>query len=331
MAIYDRLGIRPRDPAIAARMPGRWALGLARGFTGAANSQVPGGRGFSDPARLAPFGIQAFDIEQDFDEVLRSVGRYAPIVGLGEQPVEVAPTEVVPPTPAPSGLLGAILTNVSTATRVAYPGREVTADRDAGALPEAGPLTFHRRERIGWGIGEITNPLLVIGVPLLMIVAAVAMGMNPFVEPLAWLFLIFPLGFLAWGIVLVLELPSRLRMRFGNSRLITVDDQGIEMRGMGRLGWSEIADVRVVSSPVPVGEGESGIRRVEVVPLDPSRLAARPWPDRAYDAIRSLSGRLPFARRRRGIGAFGLDLDLIADPEGLLDAIARYRLVDETG
>ena len=329
MAIYTRLGIWPRDPAMAARMPGRWALGLVRGFTGAANRQVPGGRGFSDPALMAPFGIQAFDLEQDFDEVLRSVGRYAPIVGVSDEPDGVVPSRVIPPTPAPDGLLGAILANVSTVAAGPTGSREAAADEGARDLPQPGPLTFRRPEGLGWGIGEITVPLLLIGVPLLMIVFPLASGLNPFAVPLAWLFYLFPLGFLAWGIVMALELPSRLRMRFGSSTLVTVDEQGIEMRGMGRLAWSEIADVRVVRSPMAVGEGQPAIRRIEIVPLDATRLAGRPWPDRAYDAVRAAVARLPLARRRRGPGAFGLDLDLVAEPEGLLDAIARYRLVDE--
>ena len=71
----------------------------------------------------------------------------------------------------------------------------------------------------------------------------------------------------------------------------------------------------------------------EIVPLDPVRLAARPWSDRAYERLRGLLGRINVLGRGsdRSPGAFGLDLDLLEDPEGLLDAVARYRLVDERG
>jgi hypothetical protein len=74
---YGRLGIWPRDHDLAEHARGRWALGLARGFTAFVNDLRPDSPRFSGPA--APFGIQAFDLEQDFDQLIRSVERYASV------------------------------------------------------------------------------------------------------------------------------------------------------------------------------------------------------------------------------------------------------------
>jgi hypothetical protein len=149
--------------------------------------------------------------------------------------------------------------------------------------------------------------------------------------PVVWPFLLIPVFFIALSVTGLLGLPARLRMMRGNAVIVTVDDSGIDLRGVGHLAWADIVDVHVGDSTVVVSGGQPPVRRLEIVPRDPRRLAARPRSDRAYDAIRTIGRRVwPFGRQMFGRAAFGLDLDLVEDPETLLDAIAAYRVVDET-
>jgi hypothetical protein len=120
-------------------------------------------------------------------------------------------------------------------------------------------------------------------------------------------------------------------MRTGEPQLLTVDAEGIDLRGMGHLAWNEIEDVRVVNSNRPTGEDEPSIPRLEIVPRDRSRLANRPLWDQRRDAWRSFLRRLnPFGDRSPVQPVFGIDLDLIdANPDEVIDLIARYRIVED--
>jgi hypothetical protein len=141
LAVYHRLGIWPADRSIAAAAPGRGAASLVRGFASVANQLAwATGRetsvGLSDPAAMAPFGINAYEIEQDFDELLRAVGRYLPVAGVegatgvpdGTPDLRVKP-RLVPPAPPLDGMAGAIL------------------DEYAGAAARPGPLPRRRTPR----------------------------------------------------------------------------------------------------------------------------------------------------------------------------------------
>jgi hypothetical protein len=359
-AEYRRLGVWPRDRELAARAPGRGEVGMVRAFAAVVNRMAPGA-GISDPAAMAPYGISAYEIEQDFPELLRSVGRYARIVGVDVFPgsVETVAGRPVPPAQLPDGVLGAILDNVAGAAgAAAAPGSLVAVAPaeaagayavepaapaqaagvyavDPAAPAEAsGSRSFRRRLGAGSVAGLIRDsswaPFMIV-VPLMVVVPQLLAGPAMLTIPLLWAFDLVALGFIGFGIGSLLELPGRWRMARGDPALVTVDEQGMEMLGMGRLAWSQIAGARVTASSIPTPEGRPGIRRLEIVPLDPTRLAERPWPDRAHDRFRAFTARLvPFGSRPRPAGAFALDLDLVEDPEGLLDAIARYRLVDES-
>jgi hypothetical protein len=330
VAAYRRLGIWPRDPELAARAPGRGMTGMVSAFAGFTNRIAPGA-GISDPSKLAPYGIYAYEIEQDFAALLRSVGRYARVGGVPDTVAgspELVRGETVPPAALPDGVLGAIVDNLAAVSGA------------AGAFGTQGPAelpparTFVRRLGAG-SVARMFNDawmaLFLIVIPVLFVGPQVLIGGAVLGLPVMWGFDLVALAFLGFGIGSLLEMPGRWRMARGDPALVTVDERGIEMRGMGRLAWSQVAEARVVGSSIPASEGRPAIRRLEIVPLDPARLADRPWPDRAYDGFRAITGRLtPFGRRRRAAGAFAIDLDLLQDPEGLLDTIARYRLVDES-
>jgi hypothetical protein len=77
---YRRLGIVPRTQELIENAPGRDAMSLARGFMSFVNTLKPG-TGLSDPTALAPYGIQAYETEQPFADIIRSVQRFAPVAG----------------------------------------------------------------------------------------------------------------------------------------------------------------------------------------------------------------------------------------------------------
>jgi hypothetical protein len=342
LAQYRRLGIWPRDQELAVHAPGRALVGVGAAFAGFTNRLIGTAAGMSDPSKMAPFGIWAYEIEQDFAELLRSVGRYAPIVGAQDEvgvPLEAARGVTVPPAAMPGGITGAIFENLAEVGRAPAPaaldGGSVAAGRPAGIAAPIATRTFVRRP----GAGSITSALgplywsaFMILVPAGFLGSQLVMGPAVLGNPLVWGFDLVAIAFVGYGIGSFLELPGRWRMVRGGPVLATVDRYGMEMRGMGRLAWTQIAEARVVASSIPTEQGHPAIRRLELVPLDPTRLAQRPWSDRAHDRFLAISKRLiPLgAHRRRSPGAFALDLDLLVDPEGLLEAIARYRIVDES-
>ena len=77
---YRRLAILPRDPSLAARSPSRGTTAMLSRYVRFVNSVRPG-PGLSDPSTIAPFGILAVTMEQPFDDLVRSVSRFAPIEG----------------------------------------------------------------------------------------------------------------------------------------------------------------------------------------------------------------------------------------------------------
>jgi hypothetical protein len=171
--------------------------------------------------------------------------------------------------------------------------------------------------------------VILVTVPAVMLLSPETQ-LNPGLF-IAVAFLLMPLGFVAYGVLQILALPARWRMRTGEPQLLTVDAEGIDLRGMGHLAWNEIEDVRVVNSNRPTGEDEPSIPRLEIVPRDRSRLANRPLWDQRRDAWRSFLRRLnPFGDRSPVQPVFGIDLDLIdANPDEVIDLIARYRIVED--
>lgn len=347
-ATYRRLGILPKSAELAARAPGRGAMGMVRGYMSLANTIRPGSN-LSDPTKLAPYGIQAAELEQPFADVVRSVQRFASVTGAevafgdGTREVEgagpavaVADPAAVPAAPnlfeavgLPSPSFGG--TSVLSGTPFVPVEAAVVAPSESRTfLRRGGPIGT-----VGF-IGDLGTTLPWIVLPAVFVVMFVAVSLvsettsGPgllFVLP----FMLIPAVFAGYGILQLLALPARWRMRSGDAQLLTVDAEGIDLRGMGRLRWAEIEDVRAVGSNRPTGEDSPSIPRLEIIPRDRSRLADRPVWDRRRDAYRSFLRRLkPFGDRSPIQPVFGIDLDLIdADPNEVIDLVARYRVVED--
>lgn len=338
-AVYRRLGIVPKDDDLIRAAPGRGAMTMARGFMRLVNTMRPG-TGLSDPTALAPYGINASEVEQPFEAVIRAVERFAPVRGPDAAAVPEAP-------PFDAGVGAAALGDGFG--RSVLTGRPTTVGHspDAGApdvsseradpRPPSGtsaPQAFRRSEGFGATYGVLLQvPGTLIWLALSAIFLTLWIGIGGLAMPwFAYPFLLIPLVFLFDGFAQLLELASRIRMTRGDPMLLTVDADGIALRGMGRLRWDHVRTVRVVDSSMPTGEGSPPGRRLEIVPRDPAALRARPWSDRAFDRYRGILRRLkPFGDRAPRQAAFGLDLDLLDSPaDEVLDAIARYTLVEET-
>ena len=346
---YRRLGIVPRSAELIENAPGRGAMGMARGFMSLVNTIRPG-TGLSDPMRLAPYAIQGYEIEQPFADVVRSVQRFAPVanaemaLGDGTRVVETAGAAAPPPpsptavAPAPDLLAGLGVTLPSLGGTSVLTGTPFVPSPPAPAAP-AESRTFVRDGGVIGAFGkirEIATVLPWVVMPSIFLVGFTAVSLfssssanGLFLVTLP--FLLIPLGFAAYGISLLLAMPARWRNRSGDPRLLTIDEDGIDLRGMGRLRWAEIEDVRVVDSARPTGEGSPSIPRIEILPRDPARLAVRSAWDRRSEAWRSFLRRLkPFGERSPIEPCFAIDLDLLdADPNEVIDLIARYRVVDD--
>ena len=347
---YRRIGIVPRSQELIANAPGRDAIGMVKAFSGFVNTIRPG-TGLSDPSKMAPYGIQAYEIEQPFADLVRSVQRYAPIAGAeialgdGTHEVDIAAGAAalvtapiaVPAAPslfetigAPAPAFGAI----GEAVAPSFVPVEPTPATVAGArtyLRAGGPIgTLGMLGDVGMALPWVVLPaIFVVVVPATIVLSPDARATPGVFFALA--FLLMPLGFAAYGISQVLALPARWRMRSGDPALLTVDADGIDLRGMGRLRWADIGDVRAVDSDRPTSEGSPSIVRLEIVPRDRSRLASRPVWDRRRDAWRSFLRRLkPFGDRSPVEPCYAIDLDLLdASPNEVIDLIARYRIVED--
>lgn len=346
VAIYRRLGIVPKDPTRAERAPGRAALALARWFVRLMNSLRPAAA-LSDPTALAPFGLNAYELEQPFDRLVASVERYMP----------VSASAVVPAAPALVSGLGSVLAGPSLGTSIlsglpaieegstatgSSTEVEMPDDGESGGAPVDQPSRSFRRRSglIPLGalgmVGDLGSaiPWLLLPSIFLVVFPVVTFASGEPLSPaiiVAVPFLFIPLGFLVYGIGQVLQIPIRRRFREGDPELLVVDADGIDMRGMGRLGWAEIAQVRAVNSGRPTSEGAPNIPRLEIVPRDLRRVADLPRADRWYESYRNVIRRLnPFDDGRPSDPAFRLDFDLLAaSPDEVLDLIARYTLVDD--
>ncbi|HET9435313.1 MAG TPA: hypothetical protein VFO50_00515, partial [Candidatus Limnocylindrales bacterium] len=398
---YARLGIHPRDPALAARAPGGLARGMTGAFFGFIRLARPSVR-TPDIAALAPFGIAAYELEQPLDAAVSLVGRWVPVLdpegtllagplptpgaaesaaipGIAPAAVMADPDAVADPSTALAGLLagsGAPFmattgpTSAATTPAAATSGPRAAPDRPADAgrsrealvrslfappaasSPASGPAAPSLVAAVGGGNGraayrrrgiaalgafaDLARALVFLVLPLIVVVVFVGVGAGDGVAGFVF-FGLFPIAlasiFVLAGVPALLEALGRLQLGTDDEDALVVDDTGIEMTGMGRLGWDEIAEIRVGDADVVEGSHHShpDRPRLEIVPRDLARLEARPWAARAYDAFVGRRRRLvPWGDRPPRPGAFSLSLDLLdADPDEVIDRIARYRVVVE--
>ena len=113
-----------------------------------------------------------------------------------------------------------------------------------------------------------------------------------------------------FGVLLLSGIPSLLRRGLGLT-MLEVGPDGIWHRDVGRLTWTDIAEVRIERNRGAAGRGTTIYRRLGIVPSDPDRAAA---------VSRSLAWRMSRAfirfaneqARRRGADVALTDVDAIA-------------------
>ena len=287
---YVRLGIVPKDPAVARR--GRFGWSVVNGFIRLVNTLRPSAR-LTDMSSLAPLGIQAYELEQPFEELVRSVRRFTAVAEPGSAPA-----------PVTANIAGTFVAadQAETASAAAPGGQATTMPAD---LPTR---TFDRR---GWTSGGVLELVLsrstssappIVGVAILGLfdIAFIILPLwfvgsilvsGGLQMPTGLLFLIVPVVFAAIGWRFLRGLRAQWRMGTGDPELLSVGPAGLAIHGDPPLPWSRIASIR------------SKDGSIYVAPVDPTD-----------DGGRLLS----------------LDLNLLeADPEEVLDHIARFRVVDE--
>ncbi len=361
---YDRLGIFPRDAMLAATAPGGFARRLTGAFFGLARLLRPEAK-VPDLSAMAPFGVAAYELEQPLESVWPLVARYVPVFGVDGQllggPANLDAPAAEPAGPAePAAILGTLLGSSGApfmrgpASPAAQPDPVPARPSIFSPLPGAGTAfvrvvaaagptptaaRFRRRERAAPGAyGDLFRALGFVVMPALIALVFGGVGIStPGGGVAAVLFAVFPLAiasiFVLIGLSSLFGALERVRVATGDEEVLTVDEDGISMSGMGRLSWAEIAEARIGQADVVQdGEGAGPDRpRLEIVPRAASRLESRPRAARALDAFREWRRRRMFWRvYSPEPGAFALDLDLLdADPNEIIDLIARYRVVDE--
>jgi hypothetical protein len=319
---YLRLGIVPRDPARSAGLSRSLSWRLTRAFIrfGNAAARWRGVRQqLTDLDAMAPLGIQAYEIEQPFEEVIASVGRFVPVadlVGAPEPAGESGPASTVT-APLSETDIREIDAHLSQAGSMAAPERLapslvepplVAAERPPEPAPANRPQVFRRRgfsapDALGMvmgGGGVLPPAASVIGraafgavfmvVPPLILLSIVAPALSRGDLVSALMPLVMGAVFVASGWFSMRGTRRRWQLATGDADLLTVGPEGIELRDGRKLPWDQ----------------------VELVASTGGRLVIRPAGSARNDLIT-------------------LDFDLFEDDDDdILDAIARYRVVEET-
>jgi hypothetical protein len=369
---YHRLGIVPRDPALTTRAPGGFARRLSSGFISLTNA-IRSDASLTEPGEVAPFGINAYEIEQPFEDLVASVRRF---IGVAE--VSVATSVVMPREEGPS-LGGWALSGVT-------PGPIDDAPHHVEAVRPEAPMTDADLRaldaRLGGSSAAATPatalsslvqaaapavPMSAIAAPAGVAhagVAAIASAAPPLVEripPSATRMHSEPQvfrrrGFSA-GDALSLLMPGEstilppalgviLTAVAGGAfvlipPLAAISALGSAVGGTGGLGGALIP---LAFAGVCVVVGLFILRAVprrwsqatgdaDLLTIAPSGLGVRgellPWARIA--SVTSRNGRLEIALvDESGTPRHSLDFDLFEDDDDvILDAIARFRIVDE--
>jgi hypothetical protein len=211
----------------------------------------------------------------------------------------------------------------------------VAVDLAVEPIPAAdGATTAYQRRPFAlfitlWGFGA---SLLWLGFPMAFVLAFFLVGGSSI--PLVAVIWIIAIGLIFGlaGLPLVLHGLARVRSAHGDPVLLKVGPTGLWLRDSGQLGWWQIAGIRVGSVDVVQQRQSDRLPppRLEVVPVDRSHLAGRPWFVAADQGLRGLIRRFkPYGDRAPLRAGFQLDLDLLdADPRAVIEEIARHRPVD---
>ena len=238
------------------------------------------------------------------------------------------------------GILLAIALRQRSAARTAALAAAVADDRsrtEDGPAPDprgdspTSSMTFQRRPlALVNAVLNLVWSCLFVAVPVAFATAFVVLGAAAPFAGVQQVTLV-PIGvaaiFVLGGLPTFLEAVARIQLARARMDGLVVDANGISMAGMGRLSWSEIAEVRLGQVDVVQSRGtHRRPRRLEIVPRDRSRLADRPWSARALDGYRGWWQRRIPGGTSALPGAFGLGLDqLDARPAEVLDQIDRCR------
>ena len=295
-ASYRRLGIIPRDPALANPKPGLARL-MSSAFIRFLNTIRPG-TGLTDPIALSTYGINAAELEQPLDEVVASIRRFLPAEGTNPDaatnaPSDAAPgTEPVTPASAPFvASLGAGFTPQKPVTPAATGPSIVEVRPDAPAVPAS--RTFYRGSR-----GSILDGVEVEGglVGTLITAAIGAISANR---------------------------RNRPSSEASGVEVLRVGPDGISIPDLVDLAWPDISSIDVQERDY----NDAPDNILMVVPRDAQLTETREPPRGSAWTIGRVGGSL-FGGG--GTPAFALHLRQVDAPtDEILDVIAQYRVVDE--
>lgn len=240
-ARYERLGFVPRDPSLKPSATTGLAWGMTRAYFALVRRVAPQVRaGGSDPA---PFGVGAIDIGTDFERLVETTRRFAPVLDQDEvrarrlagrwQASEVG----VPIAPANIATLDAGL--APGAVVATKPARLVALD-----VPAAQPRAAFAPPRVGvldvvFGILPVAAPLVVIGSFVLPdVIGGRIQGIG--------LLILAAIGaaFVVSGATQLVRLAPRILASRSSEASLRIGPEGIWTPRSGLVPWSDVDEVR---------------------------------------------------------------------------------------
>lgn len=209
---YRVLGIVPRDPTRTAGASMALGTALAGGFTRLVRSLDPSRRIGS--SGVAPFSVAEYELERPFDEVVRAVARFHPVVD-----VEAGATS--PPIGASSTVAAGSPTEA------------------AWAVPAQGPRVVFRR--------PLPSPARLYTIGMWLVATVVATWMIPTQlvgrapAEFVVVFVLIAAGGLLLGLVNAVTILAPYRHGLGET--LAVGPDGLSTPGLGRLAWDQIAEI----------------------------------------------------------------------------------------
>jgi len=328
-ATYRRLGIVPADPRLASRAGGNTSRLLMTGFTRLVNQLRPGTR-LTEPGALSPFGVNAHELEQPFEDVVASVGRFATI-GTGPLPAAAAmPQRAATPPPPTAG--GRPLDEARI--------RAIDAALGLPAVGASPSLTAAGAAAAGASAAAPAAATLAAAAATAAVLPGRAMSGMPTTSPSPTFAAIPPDrpappsrtfmrrsgsvldgveveggvgGVVISGVIGLVG--AALRRRPSETAVLRVGPEGLGLVDVVDLAWRDIAEVRVDDGAL------------QVLPVDTDSVA-RHRPPRSSVWSRAKVGGSLFGNDGRP--AFSLELARVdAVDDEILDLIAAYRVVDE--
>ena len=260
---YLRLGILPKDTALASRPALRLATGMTNAFLGLVRRIAPSVR--LGPTDLAPYGVTDYELEDSIEQVVDAARKYVVVIDADERRARenaprwaaaaVSGAATPPIVDADLRALDATLAPVVTKPAPAA----TPAAGEPMAAPAASPRATFRRPALQplMVLADAVKGLSIVVIPIVFGFALTLIGNVPI-----WflaVFLVIPTLFLVFSVRQLRATVGRLRRAFGDAETMAVGPDGVWLPELGRVPWSDVTEIRTQRGSSLIGSGGGSV------------------------------------------------------------------------